>query len=506
MNKKYIASLFVALLVGAMPAVTMAQKRSSEPVKRDAVPIPAVSADSLMKHVMELSSETYEGRLAGSEGYNRAARYVGRLLDGYGVKVLPSPAFPIECNEVENCKFNVYVPGSKDKRVFTLGNEFCCAGMTGRGYVDAQMVFCGYGVDNGSFNEYRDVDVKGKIAVVLTSVPGHLPSSVTDRYSTLRDKARTAERHGAIGMMAINVSPTCLPSQPQGTVYCGELPHLTTFPILQLTLDCGREILNDEKMPLDSVIDLLSTEHKVQSFALLKKAEIDVNARYSPQASTANVIGILEGNDNMLKKEYIVVGANLDGEGMQGETCLFPGADINASGAATLIETARVLSNPDYRPKRSVVFVFFSGGEQQNLGSRMFTSTFPQLRRVEAFVGVQNVGYGDSIVVVGDGTYPTLCDIIYSRDTLVGNSNILRSAERTAPQGDARAFDAVGIPSMTVGTHNGLHNNRVSTDIWENIDRRILKIAGQLVTETVCELGEGLYQGRSPKSKSLRGN
>lgn len=505
MNKKLILCLMMAMLATAMPAFVTAQRgKAKTVVERDPVPMPTVSTDTLIKHVMELSSETYRGRLAGSDGFDRAADYSGRVLARYGLKPMPSARFEVECNEVENCKFNAYRPGTKEKRVFTLGNEFCCAGMTGRGYVDAQMVFCGYGVDNGLFNEYRDVDVKGKIAVVLTSVPDWLPSTVVDRYRTLRDKARTAERHGAIGMLAINVSTSCMPNEPQGRVYCGELPHLATFPILQLTLDCGREIMDGEKQPLDYSIDQLASEHKVQSFSLLKKAEIDVNARYRPQAPTANVIGMLEGSDKFLSKEYIVVGSSLDGQGMQGETCLFPGADINASGVAAVLETARVLSNPNYRPKRSIIFVLFSAGEHQYMGSRAFVENFPKLRNVEAFVNAQNIGYGDSIVVLGDNKYPSLCDIIYERDSLAGRHDIVRSAERTNPRGDARAFDAMGIPSLVVTTHDGMHYNRVTNDIWETIDRRIITKATQIMTETVAELGEGLYQGRSLKSKSAR--
>ena len=229
MKKNTLVSIALRLCVAALPLVAVCPRAAAQ--EREQVPMPVVNTDSVMKHIIELSSETYEGRLAGTTGHEAAVKYVERVLRRYGVRELKQQPFDLECNEVENCKFNVYTPGSKEKRVFTLGNEFCCAGMTGRGYVDAQMVFCGYGVDNGFFNEYKSVDVQGKIAVVLTGLPSWLPASVGEHYQTLRDKARTAERHGAIGMLAVNISPSCLPYEPQGKVYCGELPHLTTFKI-----------------------------------------------------------------------------------------------------------------------------------------------------------------------------------------------------------------------------------------------------------------------------------
>ena len=371
MGKKHFMTIAAALFLGAG---LLSAQRPEQQVKRDEVPMPTVHQDTLMKHVMELSSETYRGRLAGTEGYDRAARYVQRVLQRYGLEQIEEMPFTVECNEVENAKFNVYRPGDKERRVFTLGNEFCCAGVTGRGYVDAQMVFCGYGIDHSDFDEYKYVDVKGKVAIVLTGLPEGLglPEAVASHYITLRDKARTAEKHGAIGMLAVNVSPSCPSYEVQAKTWCGELPHLGTFPILQLTLDCAREIMADQVTPLDSAMMRIERDGKVQSFSLLKKAEIDVNARYNPAARTANIVGLLRGSDKYLSSEYVVIGASLDGSGMQGETCLFPGADINATGVAAVLETARLLSQADYRPRRSVLFVIFSGSEQQYAGSRAF--------------------------------------------------------------------------------------------------------------------------------------
>ncbi len=496
MGKKHFMTIAAALFLGAG---LLSAQRPEQQVKRDEVPMPTVHQDTLMKHVMELSSETYRGRLAGTEGYDRAARYVQRVLRRYGLEQIEEMPFTVECNEVENAKFNVYRPGDKERRVFTLGNEFCCAGVTGRGYVDAQMVFCGYGIDHSDFDEYKYVDVKGKVAIVLTGLPEGLglPEAVASHYITLRDKARTAEKHGAIGMLAVNVSPSCPSYEVQAKTWCGELPHLGTFPILQLTLDCAREIMADQVIPLDSAMMRIERDGKVQSFSLLKKAEIDVNARYNPAARTANIVGLLRGSDKYLSSEYVVIGASLDGSGMQGETCLFPGADINATGVAAVLETARLLSQADYRPRRSVLFVIFSGSEQQYAGSRAFVELYPQLKRAEAFVNVQNIGYGDSVDVLGGFKYPTLESLVLDRDTVAGRMNIVRGGEPKGLRGDARALDAVHIPSVVITTTRGMHHNHTTTDVWENIDRRIVTICSQLVTETVAELGEGLYQGRN---------
>ena len=179
MTKKVVKGILAGLLTAVFGGFgSVASCQDLNPLE-----MPTVNEDSVMKHIVELSSERYAGRLAGSNGYNEALYYAEQVLRTYGA-TLDRQVFEIECNEIENCKFNTYTPGTKEKTVYTLGNEFCCAGMTGRGYVDAQMVFCGYGIDNELMNEYKTVDVRGKIAIVLSGLPegGWIPQDIAARY------------------------------------------------------------------------------------------------------------------------------------------------------------------------------------------------------------------------------------------------------------------------------------------------------------------------------------
>ncbi len=463
------------------------------------------SLDTLLNFIRDLSNSRYEGRLAGTDEYMEAADYVVEALQRFGVQPYNgewAQYFETECNKIENCTFNSYVnPQNRD--VYVLGRDFCCAGMTGRGYADAPVVFCGYGVDDPAFNEYAKVDAKGKIVIVLSGTPNFLPSSITDKYTYLRDKARAALRHGACALVVINMSRSCSPYEVQGAVYSGELPHLATFPIIQPTQDCGDRLLKDELMTLQEVVKKINDTQEPQSFHIRKKIEIEVNAKYHPASLTANVIGIYPGEDVKLENEYIVVGASLDHVGMQGTTCLFPGADDNASGVAALLETARLLQQSPDQPSRSIVFVLFSGGEQQHLGSRIFVSNFSPLKRIEAFVNVNAIGTGDSIAVLGNKRYPALWSVARKVDTTYCTSDIV-TGYKTLPKGDAVAFDHVGIPSINITNFKGYRNAHVPSDIVENIDRQFIVKATQLLFETVLDLSFGEYQGRSNASKRIR--
>jgi Zn-dependent M28 family amino/carboxypeptidase len=242
------------------------------------------------------------------------------------------------------------------------------------------------------------------------------------------------------------------------------------------------------------------------SFHLRKSFEININAKYRPNATTANVVGVLPGHDDKLRNEYIVVGAHLDHVGIQGNTCLFPGANDNASGVAAVLETARLLTL--YAPKdieynkRSIVFVLFSGGELQNLGSSIFVSNFPKLRNVECFIGAECIGQGDSIQLLGNKRFPLLWNIAARNDSISTKS--LVKGYRTMPKGDAAPFAQIGIPSVVFTGYMGNLNDHVPSDISENIDRELLTKNASLMAELIYELSLGDYQGRSQRSRRFQ--
>lgn len=465
-----------------------------------------ISLDTMMNHIYELTSSKYEGRLSGTDRYLEAAEYVANTLQRYGVEPYRgewAQYFETECNQIENCTFNTYVNDNDVKKVYVLGRDFCCAGMTGRGYADAPVVFCGYGIDNPAFDEYAHVDAKGKVVMVLSGTPNFLPSSITDQYTYLRDKARAALRHGACALVVINMSSSCAPYEVQGSVYSGELPHLATFPIIQPTQDCGSVLMQNETMTLQEAVQAIQDKQEPQSFHLRKKFVIEVNATYLPDALTANLIGVYPGEDKSMKDEFIVVGASLDHLGLQGTTCLFRGADNNASGVAALLETARQLQLSEDQPSRSVLFVLFAGGEQQYLGSQIFVSNFTPLKGIEAFVDVSSIGCGDSLMVMGNNHYPALWEVAHKVDTQYCD-RMMNLGYKTNPKGNAVAFDQVGIPSINITSFNGKRHYHVPSDVSENIDRRYLVKATKLLFETVLDLSFGEYQGRSNASRRIR--
>ena len=497
---------FVALMaVFAVLAPTMAY--AQEEVTKDT--LLRANTDTLMKHVRILSSSQYEGRMAGSEAFLDAANYCAEVLASYGVKPFQEEwgqYFQVEYNEIENCNFYTYVNDNDVRVQYVLGRDYVCSSMTGRGYTNAPVVFCGWGIDHYSYDEYGMVDVRGKVVLCLSGVPEFLPGKITDRYATLRDKAEVARKHGAVGLVCVNMSESCRPYEVQHWAWCGEGSHQMTFPVVQPTREMATALLADEQMTFDSVVNRLTETMTPQSFHLRKSFEININAKYHPNATTANVVGVLPGYDAKLKNEYIVVGAHLDHVGIQGNTCLFPGANDNATGVAAVLEAARLLTvnapkEIEYN-KRSIVFVLFSGGELQNLGSSIFVSNFPKLRNVECFINAESIGQGDSIQVLGNKRFPMLWNIASRNDSISTKS--LVKGYRTMPKGDAAPFAQVGIPSLVFTGFMGNLNDHVPSDISENVDRDLMTKNASLMAEVIYELSLGDYQGRSQRSRRFQ--
>jgi len=515
--KKSIAIVALLAILFGMPEGLQAQRKNKSKQNKEQVSTPTVLADmmlyantdTLMKHVRVLSSSQYEGRISGSQAYLEAANYCAGVLAQYGVKAMDgewAQYFEVEYNEIENCNFNTYVGDNDTRTVYVLGRDYVCASMTGRGYTNAPVVFCGWGIDDYTFDEYGAVDVRGKVVLCLSGVPDFLPSKLTDRYATMRDKAEVARKHGAVGLVCVNLSESCLPYEVQHHAYCGEGVYQTSFPVVQPTRDMGAALLTDEQMTLDSVVGVLQSTKTPQSFHLRKMFEININAHYRSNAVACNVVGILPGYDEKLRHEYVVVGAHLDHIGMQGSTCLFPGADDNASGVAALLETARLITsntpaNIDYN-KRSIIFVLFGGGEQEHLGSRIFVSNFKKLKNVECFVNAECIGSGDSIYVQGGKRFPMLWDVASRNDSMSVHS--LYRGNQSQPHGDAAAFAQVGIPSIVFTHYHGNHYDHVPSDVSENIERDIMTKNASLMAEVVYELSLGDYQGRSFRSKRFK--
>ena len=188
---------------------------------------------------------------------------------------------------------------------------------------------------------------------------------------------------------------------------------------------------------------------------------------------TQNVVGIIEGTDPLLKNDYIVIGAHHDHLGRSSVSALDPdardairnGADDNASGTAAVLELARLFSID--KPKRSIIFVTFSGEEQGLLGSQYFVDNPPvPLSQVKAMLNFDMVGRmkDNEVMVLGTATateLPALIDSANARGTALK----VRGSGDGFGSSDHSSFYAKEIPVLHFFTDLHSDYHRASDDV-----------------------------------------
>jgi Zn-dependent M28 family amino/carboxypeptidase len=205
-----------------------------------------------------------------------------------------------------------------------------------------------------------------------------------------------------------------------------------------------------------------------------------------------NVVGMIEGSDNKLKNEYVILGAHLDHVGSQAGL-LFPGANDNASGSAAVLELAKAFVKGGVKPKRSVVFVLFAGEEQGLNGSKYFVDNWKKgYNKITAMINLDCVGYGDSIQVGNGKSVPDLWKIAKDLDEISFNSMISRTW--AGGGADATPFFENGIPCLYFVTTNSYDYLHLPGDKEETLNPDLFEKVVKLALLTAVEVANGNYQ------------
>ena len=324
---------------------------------------------------------------------------------------------------------------------------------------DAPAVFVNYGITAKelSQDDYAGVDVRDKIVIALDGTPdGDNPHGKFARYGEARWKAFAARDRGAKALILLshkakfsddrlselrydNTGEAGLPvivlSKPAAyrllaTVYsvgqsltCGSS---TTKPDGTVVTPCGdlkiiKNVDGSHTVELpDGKISPLGPDGTVtvNRFAGPKEFEKfswSLSTEIVRRSATAtNVVGILEGSDPKLKNEAIVIGAHYDHLGRGGEGSraaregeVHHGADDNASGVAGMLELARIFSTEHARPRRTIIFIAFSGEEEGLLGSSFYVNhPVRPLAQTVAMINMDMIGRmkENKLIIGGLGT------------------------------------------------------------------------------------------------------
>jgi Zn-dependent M28 family amino/carboxypeptidase len=394
------ARWFVAALCAAATSVLA----EDELALRLQPALEAITPDGLLAHIKVLASDEFEGRAPGTKGEELSVKYITDQFKQVGLK--PGNPDGTYTQEVPLAGIK-----SEPSMAFKVGDK-----MTDLKYPDdfvassarlepeikiddSDVIFVGYGIvaPEYGWDDYKDVDVRGKTILMLIndpSIPDPKDSSKLDNkmfkgkamtyYGRWTYKYEIAAKKGAAAAVIIHeTEPAAYPYSVVKTSWAKEnyeidAPDKNIEAVKArswITLDAAKKLLADCGQDFDALKKSAITK-AFRPVALDAKANINIKQQLRSFKSH-NVIGKLDGSDPKLQDEYVIYTAHWDHLGrhaeLQGDQ-IFNGAIDNASGVGSLIELAAAFTKLNPLPKRSVLFMATTAEEAGLLGAKFYTA------------------------------------------------------------------------------------------------------------------------------------
>jgi Zn-dependent M28 family amino/carboxypeptidase len=440
---KYILSALILWMTCILAAGCSPIRNSREKTLENSLPasvqeaLRSFSTEALMNHIRVLSSDEYEGRAPGTHGEERTVQYLIGQFHQLGLK----PGNP-DGTFVQKVPLAGFTP--EPKAFFTAGSKkldlkpkvdyvaVCRRYTPGVRVDDSDVVFVGYGVvaPEYGWDDYKDLDVKGKTLVMLINDPpvpdSSDPIKLDDRF--FKGKSMTyygrwtykyeiaTEKGAAAAIIVHETGPAGYPFEVVSGSWGRE-----NFNLRQPDKNMGR-VAVESWISLDAAKKLFQMGG--QDFDALKKSAVSSAFKPVPlklranfavtnrlrEVDSQNVVAKLEGSDPKFKDELIVYSAHWDhlgkDERLPGDQ-IFNGASDNASGVGSLLELAKAFAQLNPPPKRSVLFLSVTAEEKGLLGAKQYAENplYPLAKTVAIINmdGMNQWGKTRDIVVVGLG-------------------------------------------------------------------------------------------------------
>jgi Zn-dependent M28 family amino/carboxypeptidase len=350
------------------------------------------SAANMRADMAFLASDKLKGREAGSPEYDMAAKYVADQMKQIGLTPMGGKG-----SYFQHVPLVAWRPRDEGKIALTGANGRAIPLVFGKDYltgdsvqsetlaVEAPLVFVGYGLvapEHGR-DDYKGLDVKGKIVVALSGAPKFLQTEERAYYRNGRTKLKAAWTRGAVGFVSIGTrtGEKLYPFANIARQYKswgmtwrqadGKPFVAVPLPSLAFVSVAGAsKLLGDHT---DAILDAAETKDgAIKGFDLHLSLKAELHSEIK-NSESENIVGVLPGSDPKLKDEYVVLSGHLDHIGItppvKGDS-INNGALDNASGVATSLEVARLLKSDP--PKRSLLFLVDTAEEKGLIGADYF--------------------------------------------------------------------------------------------------------------------------------------
>jgi len=353
-----------------------------------------ITAEELKQHLSVIASDEYEGRFTGAKGLEMAAEYITKEFSADGliapVKNSENPFYQEMDLERKSWTKRQMVVG---KEVFDNHKDIIFI-QSPIGEEEYDVIFAGYGIYSDKYNDYKNIDVKGKVVAFVLGEPmdkngnylvtgtktPSLPadSSINQKFEAIQGKAMASMMRGAKGFILIEKDE----KEAQKTMgllnrYIGDVEvsfpgtkegFMQSFPILYISPSKAASMFGVKPKAFEKTVEGLLDTANSTSGKYNQKIKV-IAERKKEKVKSANVLGFIEGTDK--KDEIVVLSAHYDHDGIKGGE-VFNGADDNGSGTVSIIELAEAFADAKkegHGPRRSILFIAFTGEERGLLGS-----------------------------------------------------------------------------------------------------------------------------------------
>jgi hypothetical protein len=385
------------------------------------------SADSV-SYLTFISAEELEGRDTPSKGQSIARRYIQSLYRTWGIKPIGDPTASGRSYEQRvPMVIKTYNPGtllelisSSTTQEYVADRDFSFVmGADFAGTIEGPVVFAGYGISapDLAHDDFAAVDVRNKIVLVAAGKPGgkrpDSPFNSREHWARFEGRRTPAEncarllaRKGAAALIVADDSLDRFIS-PHGYKRGAQImsssnrvfsPALSVadpmVPTFWASTRIAEAAFRAAPRSFAETVLKIDQDLKPGSFDL---AGIKIRIRLEMEqkiSACGNLLGMIEGSDPELRKEYVVIGAHLDHVGMNKDGYVFPGADDDGSGSVGVLQIAKALAVNPQKPRRSVIFAHWTGEEKGLVGSRYFLK-FPTvpLKDIVAYINLDMISH-----------------------------------------------------------------------------------------------------------------
>jgi Zn-dependent M28 family amino/carboxypeptidase len=380
MIRRIIAVTFLPMLL-LTSAIAMAQEENLSP-----------AAKQWWADVSFIASDANEGRQTGSAGYMRAADYVIGRMKAEGLAPAGDNGFlqqvTFEQQVVDqDASRAALVSADGSEAPLKVGDALLISpgGEARPSSVDAPLVFVGYGLGlpKQGYDDFAGLDLKGKIAVVISGGPDNISAPI--KSDARANRAAVLAKLGAVGIISLTTphqveilwSRQRLISHSPGMYLADAKFHTVPDGFFTASADPEQSeaFFKGSGHSFSEMSALADASKPVLRFELQPRFKATVVATRE-RLTSPNLIAKLDGSDPKLKSEYVVVSAHLDhlgiGQPINGDR-IYNGAMDDASGVAAVLDIAhRIKSGP--RPRRTVLFAIFTAEEKGLLGSHYFAA------------------------------------------------------------------------------------------------------------------------------------